>query len=62
LLHRRAGNHADLYLESADLRQIARVGAELVPVALVRQGDQRIEIRLLHLAANKTVAAVSLGN
>src|SRR5262249_40256398 len=46
-------------LESADLREVADVGAELVPMALVRQADHGVEIGLSHLRTHRRPAAVA---
>src|SRR5436189_19758 len=50
---------ADLGLCAADLRHVARVAPELVPVTFVGQTDERVETGRAHCLAEKIPATVS---
>ena len=43
-------HRADFGLGAADLGDVARVGAELVPMAFVGQADERVQVGLAHFA------------
>ena len=52
-------HRADFSLGAADLGDVAGVGAELVPMAFVRQADERMQAGLAHVPAQQSPAAVS---
>ena len=52
-------DRADFGLRAADLRDVARIGAELIPMALVGQADERVEIRAASFPAQQIPAPVA---